>query len=318
LTHHFPAGYAPFGLRTDAHELGLSAVTVRSGIGTAVAHFRRTRPSSRATIFLHGAAGSWTTWTPLLRAADEAEVTIDNPVLLDLPGFGDATLTTLADGSSDSLTVDAICALVKDCAEELGFTEWDLVGHSMGGFVALHMAAIWPQCVLSVGVVSGTGASIIDSLEHPARNFRLLPAFTLLWGAMVILGRFGTAGAAPIRAVRRLGLLRWAVSPLFRYPRRIPRSVVHALGDELQPRIFALAAGVARGYDLTRWRHIECDVHALGGDNDVFSTFADLQQLTHLIPRCVATVVPDCGHFAAIERPAAVLDALGYTVTLKL
>ena len=309
-------GYAPFGLRTDPGELGLDAVTVSSPIGTAVAHFRRTRPSPRATIFLHGAAGSWTTWTPLLQAAEEAGITIDNPVLVDLPGWGDATLTPDAQGGA--VTIDAICALVKDCAEELGYTEWDVVGHSMGGFIALHMASIWPQCVMSVGVVSGTGTSIISSLAHPVKNFRVLPAFTMLWKAMVVLGRLGTAGAAPIRAVRRLGMLRWAVSPLFRYPRRIDLSVVNALGHELQPRTFALAASVAQGYHTEGWRRIECPVRALNGDNDVFSTPTDLRQLAELVPDCALTVVSDCGHFAAIERPVEVLDALGYTVPLAL
>jgi pimeloyl-ACP methyl ester carboxylesterase len=304
--------YAPFGLITDPTALGLDAVTVSSDIGTAVAHFRRTRPSPRATIFLHGAAGSWTTWTPLMQAAETAGITIDNPVLLDLPGWGDATLTP----ESSAVTIDAICALVRDCAEELGYTEWDIVGHSMGGFVALHMASIWPQSVMSVGVVSGTGSSIVSSLAHPVRNVRVLPAFTLLWRAMVVLGIFGPAGAAPIRAVRKLGLLRRAVSPLFRYPRRIDRTVVDALGSELQPQTFALAASVARGYDTTTWRRIECPVRALNGDDDVFSTEADLRDLAALIPCCVLTVVPECGHFAAIERPAQVLDALGYTVPL--
>jgi pimeloyl-ACP methyl ester carboxylesterase len=303
-------GYAPFGLITHPGDLGLDAVTVSSGIGTAVAHFRRTRPSPRATIFVHGAAGSWTTWTPLLRAAEEAGLAIDNPVLVDLPGWGDATLTP----GGEEVTIDAISALVKDCAEELGYTEWDVVGHSMGGFIALHMASTWPQCVMSVGAVSGTGASIITSLAHPVRNFRVLPAFTLLWRAMVVLGSLGTAGAAPIRAVRRIGLLRWAVSPLFRYPRRIDHSVVNALGSELQPRTFALAASVANGYNTTAWRRIECPVRALNGDNDVFSTAADLRDLAKLVPNCVLTVVPECGHFAAIERPVEVLDALGYTV----
>jgi pimeloyl-ACP methyl ester carboxylesterase len=307
-------GYAPYGLSTDAGAFGLDSVTVSSDLGTAVAHFRRTRMSPRATIFLHGAAGSWTTWTPLLRAADEAGLSIDNPVLLDLPGWGEATLTD----HGAPVDINAVCALIKDCAEELGYTEWDIVGHSMGGFIALHMASIWPQCVLAVGVVSGTGTSIIDSLDHPVRNLRVLPAFTLLWRAMAVLGAFGSAGAAPIRAVRRLGLLRWAVSPLFRYPGRIHRSVVNALGDELQPRTFALAASVASGYNTAQWSTIECPVRALNGDRDVFSTPADLQRLADVVPDCALTVVPDCGHFAAIERPAAVLDALGYTVPLAI
>ncbi|PRY70176.1 pimeloyl-ACP methyl ester carboxylesterase [Glaciihabitans tibetensis] len=303
--------YAPYGLSTDPAQLGLDAVTVVGEVGTAVAHHRRTRSSTRAVIFLHGAAGSWTTWTPLLASAQAAGIAIDNPLLIDLPGWGDASL---APGVT-TLTIDDVCELVKDCAEELGYTEWDIVGHSMGGFIALHMASIWPQSVLSVGVISGTGTSIIQSLDRPVREFFLLPAFTLLWRAMTTLGRFGTVGAAPIRALQRVGVLRWAVSPLFRHTRRIDDSVINALGSELQPHTFALAANVARGYNAgDNWSRIECSVRALNGDQDVFSRDKDLRHLAAIVSRCVVTVVPDCGHFAAIERPAEVLSVLGYSV----
>lgn len=307
------AEYAPFGLTTDPADLGLAEITVETELGTAVAHYRRTSPSTRATIFLHGAAGSWTTWTPLLRTAEESTISISNPILLDLPGWGAGSLTA----RGETVAIDTVCTLVKDCAEELGYTEWDIVGHSMGGFIALHMASIWPQSVMSVGVVSGTGRSIINSIEHPIRNFRMLPAFTLLWRAMVVLAALGPAGAAVARGLRGVGLLRSAVSPLFRHTGRIDRTVIHALGDELRPRPFTVAAEIARGYDAeARWSRIECPVRALNGDHDVFSTEDDLRRLGAIVTGSILTVVDDCGHFAAIERPDEVLVALGYAQPL--
>jgi pimeloyl-ACP methyl ester carboxylesterase len=93
----------------DPVALGLDRVDVTGEIGTAVAYYRRTARTPRATIFLHGAAGSWTTWTPLLQAADDAGVPIDNPVLLDIPGWGDSTLTA----DAHTLSLDAVCAIVK-------------------------------------------------------------------------------------------------------------------------------------------------------------------------------------------------------------
>ena len=315
------APYAPYPLTLDPALLGLDRIEVtgstevmgstefKGSIGTAVAHYRRTSRSTRATIFLHGAAGSWTTWTPLLQAADDAGVPIDNPVLLDLPGFGDAQLTA----DEHTLTLDAVCAIVKQAAEELGYTEWDIIGHSMGGFIALHMASLWRESVLSVGVVSGTGRSIIRSVEHPARNFGELPAFTLLWRAMVILAPAGQAVSAILAGLRRVGMLRTAVSPLFRHTFRVDRSVINALGEELRPRPFALAVTMVRGYNAeARWGRIHCPVRALNGDHDAFSTADDLRRLGAAIPGSVLSVIDDCGHFAAIERPREVLLALGY------
>jgi pimeloyl-ACP methyl ester carboxylesterase len=302
--------YAPFELVSDAASLGLVTTTVSSPLGTCVARHPWRRTSTRATLFLHGAAGSWTTWTPLLQAAVADRIDLGDIVVFDLPGWGDADL---ADGPLDD-PVFAICSLVKDMAEELGYTEWDLVGHSLGGFIALHMASIWPQAVLSVGMVSGTTFSIIHSVEHPVRGFREIPGFTMLWRVMQLLAVLGPVGPALVRGVGAIGLLRPATFPLFRHWRTVPRSQGRALALEIRPRSFATAAGVTRGYDAdARWSAIECPVRATKGDRDVFVTQEDLDHLGRMLPASVRTVIPDCGHFGAVERPRAVLEALGYS-----
>lgn len=301
--------YAPYELVSDAASLGLATTTVSSALGTCVARHPARRRSTRATLFLHGAAGSWTTWTPLLQAAVTDRIDLGDIVVFDLPGWGDARL---AEGPLDD-PIHAICSLVKDMAEELGYTEWDLVGHSLGGFISLHMAAIWPQAVLSVGMVSGTTFSIIHSVEHPVRRFRELPGFTMLWRVMQFLATLGAAGPALVRGIGAIGLLRPATFPLFRHWRAVPRSQGRALAAEIRPRSFSTAARVTRGYDAeTRWATIECPVRATKGDRDVFVTQEDLDHLGRLLPSCVRTVIPDCGHFGAVERPRAVLLALGY------
>jgi pimeloyl-ACP methyl ester carboxylesterase len=302
--------YAPYGLQTDAAAAGFVVTTVRGPIGTAVARHRPVRTSTRATIFLHGAAGSWTTWTPLLEAAEAEGVTIVNPIVLDLPGWGDAT----PDPRSPPLTIDIVSELVRDVALELGYTEWDLVGHSLGGFIALHMAAIWPQSVLSVALVSGTTWSVIEGVNRPRRGLRVIPGFVLLLGVMRALAPVQPAALAVVRGLRSVGLLRVASFPLFRHLSRIDATVVDALATELRPRSFVTAAEVARDYDAdSSWARIECEVRATKGDRDVFVTDADLERLARVVRRSSTRVVDDCGHFGHIERPAETLEALGYS-----
>jgi pimeloyl-ACP methyl ester carboxylesterase len=292
--------YAPFPLAVSAAQLGFVESSVSENGSTIVARHPAKRTSVRATIFLHGAAGSWTTWTPLLEAARASGVVIHNPVLVDLPGWGDATL-------AENASLDDICHLVKAVAEHLGYTEWDVIGHSMGGFIALHLGAIWPGNVHSIGVISPTAWSIIESVEHPVRRFGTLPAFTMLWRVMRLMRSGGI-----VRVARRLGLLRLAVFPLFRHPSRIQRSVIDALAREVRPVAFSSAAEITRGYDAdARWASIECPVHALRGDRDVFVTPADFDRLRSVIPDATLTVIADCGHFAAVERPHETLEALG-------
>jgi pimeloyl-ACP methyl ester carboxylesterase len=302
--------YAPYALTFDPGRFHLVESRVSSGVGTIVARSRRTNRSHRATVFLHGAAGSWTTWTPLLESAEAASITIGNPVLLDLPGWGDGVLTP----EGEHNPIDAISSLVKASAEALGYTEWDLVGHSMGGFIAMHMAATWPECALSVAVISPTSWSVIDATEHPVLHFWRLPAFVSLWRIMQALAALGTAGLRVATMLDAAHLLRAAVFPLFRYPARIPGSVVSALATEVRPRSFAAAVRLARGYNPTRrWASIDCPVRAVRGDRDVFATASDLDLLEVTLPASHRETLAECGHFANVERPREVLAAFGYS-----
>jgi pimeloyl-ACP methyl ester carboxylesterase len=304
-----PTGYAPRALVLDPGALELSESSISSAFGTVVAHSRRTDRSPRATIFLHGAAGSWTTWTPMLTVATDLGVTIPNPVLVDMPGWGAAALTA----SGEVAVLEAACSLVRDAAESLGFTEWDLVGHSMGGLIAMHMAAIWPESVVSVGTVSATAWSVIDAIDRPARRFGSLPGFVMLWRAMQGLSRLPDQGQGVVRFIHRLRLLRGATSPLFRHPGRVPANVIAALAREVRPRSFSIAARGVRGYHASgTWSTIECPVRAVLGDRDVFSRSDDLVRLAEILPDSSRAVIPDSGHFALIEQPAAVLRELGF------
>ena len=302
--------YAPLPLTLDGARFGLIESTVSSPFGTIAARSVRTTRSRRATIFLHGAAGSWTTWTPMLEIADAESMSIPNPVLLDLPGWGDGILT--AAGEDDP--IDAISSLIKASAEALGYTEWDLIGHSMGGFIALHMAALWPECVLSVATISATSWSVIEATEHPVRALRRLPGFVLLWRIMQLLARLDGMGRRVATGLDAVHLLRAAVFPLFRHPRLIPRSVITALGVEVRPRSFTAAVELARDYNPTvRWAGIDCPVRAIRGDHDIFAWPGDLDLLGEVLPDSYRETIPDCGHFANIERPLEVLTAFGYT-----
>jgi pimeloyl-ACP methyl ester carboxylesterase len=305
--------YAPYGLSTDDAALGFSATTVSvpvaGGSVLAVARHRGTRTSDRATVFLHGAAGSWTTWTPMLAAAQEAGIAIENPVLLDLPGWGDAT----PEPHLPPLTVDIVSELVREAVLELGYTEWRLVGHSLGGFVALHLAARWPREVVSVGLVSGTTWSVIAAVDDPRGGLRVIPGFVLLLFFMRLMAPVQPAVLAALRGLRAVGILRLASFPLFRHLSRIDGSVIRALATELRPRSFVTAAEVARDYDAdASWARIECAVRATKGDRDVFVAQADLDALERVAPGAVTTVIEDCGHFGNVERPLQTLRALGF------
>jgi pimeloyl-ACP methyl ester carboxylesterase len=176
------------------------------------------------------------------------------------------------------------------------------------------MAAVWPECVMSVATISATSWSVIDVTESPVRHFWRLPAFVMLMRVMRGFSRLGRVGTEALRCLTALHLLRPAVFPLFRHPRRIPHSVIAALAREARPRSFRVAVELLRGYNPTiRWARIDCPVRAVQGDRDVFGRASDLEMLGAILPDSHRETLADCGHFANVERPLEVLTAFGYS-----
>jgi pimeloyl-ACP methyl ester carboxylesterase len=293
--------YGPHPLVDDPESLSLETSRIRTSLGpVTVRHGRRAGPA--ATILLHGAAGSWTTWTPFIRAADLAGAhPLADLIVPDLPGWGDSP----APDDDAAAGIESLAAAVAQIARTLGYERWRVVGHSLGGFVALELAASQPDRTTEVGLVSATTYSVIDSASHPLTRFGALPGFTALLGVMRTLAKLPTGGLGLVNATHRLGLLRALVAPLFGNPTRIDPSVV-ALATETRPRSFALAADRAARYDADgSWARILCPVRSVHGDRDVFVAVEDDQRLHARLADFTVTVLAGTGHFAHIERPEA-------------
>ncbi len=308
-------GYSPFALDADARHFGLTTSSMRLKGGTVMVRHGRRTASTTATILLHGAAGSWTTWTPLLQAADATARDLTDLIIPDLPGWGDSPLPT--DRALQG--VESMAELVADLARSLGYERWNVVGHSMGGFIALALAASETRATASVGLVSATSFSIQDSVRHPVRRFSVLPAFSALFQTMRMLQLTGQLGRGLVRALTRLDLLRTLVAPLFRYGQAVDATVIAALGTEVRPAGFVLAATRAGAYDAAaRWARISCPVRSVHGDRDVFVTAQDDRQLLKVVPQCVISTIAGTGHFGQIERPLEVLLRLEFAVPLPI
>src|SRR5919199_5528853 len=86
-----------------------------------------------ATVLVHGLAGSWRWWEPVVPPlAGSLRI-----YLVDLPGFGSARGQTFVLGDAPSF----LRALIA----ELGLERPHVVGHSLGGAVCARLAALWPQ-----------------------------------------------------------------------------------------------------------------------------------------------------------------------------
>lgn len=289
--------YAPFPVDADPRTWRLTRTVVATAAGPTVVHHR---PGRDPLLLLHGVAGSWTTWTPLLQAADGAGDR--GLVLVDLPGWGSSPAPRVPLGTAD------VVAVLTAVLDALGVPAVDVVGHSMGAFVAMETAVAAPGRVRSVALVSGTTVATADAARHPLRGLRTLPAFTLLRAGLTITGE----RARPVlRWSDRVGLLPLLAAPVFTHVLRLDPSVLDAFVEELRPTGFTDAARSAGSTDLERWRAVRCPVTAIAGRDDVFARTSDLEALHGLLPQVRTVLLDDCGHFAHVERPQAVARVLG-------
>src|SRR5262245_11760984 len=107
----------------------------------------------RPVIFLHGWLGSWRYWFPTMEVVADHFRTYS----FDFWGFGDSRR------KDSQISIQNYSDQVIRFLDELGIEKAILVGHSMGGMVALKTAIQYPDRIMSVATV---GAPIVgDSLS---------------------------------------------------------------------------------------------------------------------------------------------------------
>lgn len=88
-------------------------------------------------VFLHGFLESTSMWNYL-----ELEKAPFQSILIDLPGHGNSSLND----SNESPSIKYMGLEVAKLLEELKIEEYHIVGHSMGGYVALELKELDPKC----------------------------------------------------------------------------------------------------------------------------------------------------------------------------
>lgn len=98
----------------------------------------------RPLILIHGWLGSWRYWVPTMDSLSDRYRTY----ALDLWGFGDS------DKRSEGYSVQGYVAQVRRFMDEMGIVRAPLVGHALGGVVAVRLAMESPDRVEQVMAVS--------------------------------------------------------------------------------------------------------------------------------------------------------------------
>ncbi|MDJ0924076.1 MAG: alpha/beta hydrolase [Acidimicrobiia bacterium] len=120
-----------------------------------------------ALVLIHGLPGSVRDFRWLAAAVSEIDPSV-RVVRIDLPGFGATDVTLGGD-----MTVEARSRFVADVCRILELQEVVLIGHSMGGALAIGAAALNPEPVARVVLLSSVGLT-------PHKAYRSIPNPPLL------------------------------------------------------------------------------------------------------------------------------------------
>lgn len=120
------------------------------------------RGKGRAVVLLHGFLGSKEIW----QQSSEALCRSYRVIAIDLPGHGETGCT----GYAHSMEEMARC--VKAVTDGLRLKKYVLIGHSMGGYVALAFADLFPDHLKGLGLYHSTAYA--DSEERRENRLRAI------------------------------------------------------------------------------------------------------------------------------------------------
>ncbi|HEY0198695.1 MAG TPA: alpha/beta hydrolase [Rhodanobacter sp.] len=156
---------------------------------------RSGNPDGPKVLALHGWLDNAASFVPLSRHLDDVDL-----VMLDLPGHGRSAHFP---PGADYMLAGSI-AHVLDVADQLQWSRFALLGHSMGGGIASMVAAAVPERITALVTIEALGA-LAESADHSVSRLRESVAAARALPDKAL--RVFSGIAAPIRARMRANQL---------------------------------------------------------------------------------------------------------------
>lgn len=235
-------------------------------------------------VLLHGIAGSTVSWAPLVPPLARSR----RVVALDLPGFGRSE--PLARPVRSAALADAVASTL----DALGLAHAAIVGQSLGGIVALHLALARPDLVASLVAISAGYAFAIPPEDDPARQGHVP-------GTLRLLAPRSSEDAAALLALV-LEDPTWS---------EVPAAIeeVFRAHEASAPACNDLVASFGRREDALDGRldGVRVPTLVVAGASDRFTPPSLSERLAAAIPGARLAVIAHAGHAPVAERPADVL-----------
>jgi pimeloyl-ACP methyl ester carboxylesterase len=238
-------------------------------------------PAKPAVLMVHGAGMDHTVWQlPARWLAWHGHAVL----AVDLPGHGRSEGPALAG-------VAEMAAWLGRVMDAAGIARGGIVGHSMGGAIAVEAAAALPERVTRIALL-GTAAAIPVSTalleaarDAPERAYQMMTAWSH--------GQAAKMGGHPVPGLWMTG------GSLALFARNAP-GVLH----------IDLAACATWTSGAEAAARVRCPTLVVLAANDIMTPARNGADLARLIPGAAVVTIAGCGHMLVAEQPDATLDAL--------
>lgn len=261
-------------------------------------------PDAPNAVFVHGLGGSSLDWTDLMERL-RSQV---NGYAIDLGGFGGSPPPRDGDMSPGGHARGLLRFILGQHLEPV-----HLFGNSMGGAVALQLAAWRPEVVRSLTLISPALPSL-----RPSRANVHLPVIAVPGVGETLLARYATEVSTEAK-VR--GTIDAVYADASRVPaQRLQESIAAAAELERQPYAGEAFLATLRGLLKTYfdvgpnrpWKlaeRVQCPTLVIYGRKDPLVDARAAHRITRHFPNAHVVVLPDSGHVSQMEHPEFVAAA---------
>jgi pimeloyl-ACP methyl ester carboxylesterase len=239
------------------------------------AEYGEATPGRPPLVLVHGAGGTHLHWPPQLRRLPGEHV-----YALDLPGHGQSQKRDPA--PKPEALIEAYAETVLGLLDHLEVPRAVVVGHSLGGAVALRLALDYPERVAGLGLV-GTGARLRvapELLAAPAADFDATVG-------EIIQRVFGPETPVPLKRL------------------------AHARMLAMDPHVLRADWLACDAFDVRdRLGEITVPAVVVTGTADQMTPEKHARRLAESLPGSKLCLVPGAGHMVMLEQPQAVAQAL--------
>jgi len=231
--------------------------------------------SDKQILFIHGlgtSSSSWVRIIPLLRVPTSIKC-------IDLPGHGFSKLSN----HGNRFTFEQLYTIVRKFILRNQSSPVTLVGHSLGGWIALKIACEHPNAVERLVLINNAGI-MCPGIEKLAETFNIKSLIDTY------------------RLLHRM----W-----FRYPSYFEPFTPFVYNYLLRKNINQLINSIRPSDFLNdTLDHLTMPVDIIWGENDILIPKESIEIMKNKIPSATLHLIKECGHVPQLEQPKRLADLL--------